>query len=88
MLEDLGLLEAAAGNYTGATGCFDLARTIYSKRDDILRTVLHEADALGKDKKAKRGLDLIRSVLKISPDAPASALLRKMEGELRGSLRR
>jgi len=88
MLEDLGLLEVAAGNYTGATGCFDLARTIYSKRDDILRTVLHEADALGKDKKAKRGLDLIRSVLRIAPDAPASALLRKLEGELRGSLRR
>jgi hypothetical protein len=88
MLEDLGLLEAAAENNAGATGCFDLARTLYTKRDDILRTVLHEADALGKDRKQKRALDLIRTVLRIAPDAPASALLRKKEGELRGSLGR
>ena len=88
MLEDLGLLELAAENYPGAAGCFDLARTLYTKRDDILRTVLHEADALGKDKKQKRALDLINSVLRISPDAPASSLLRKKAGELQGSLRR
>ncbi len=88
MLEDLGLLEVAAENYTGATGCFDLARTIYTGREDILRTVLHEADALGKDKKQKRALDLIRTVLRVAPNAPAAALLRKMEGQLQGSLRR
>jgi uncharacterized protein (TIGR03790 family) len=88
MLEDIGLLEMAAENYSNATGCFDLARTIYSKRDDILRTVLHEASALGKDKKAKRGIDLIRTVLRIAPDAPASSLLRKLEGELAGALKR
>lgn len=85
MLEDIGLLEMAAENYTGASGCFDLARTIYTKRDDILRTVLHESEALAKDKKAKRALDLIRTVLRIAPDAPASALLRKREGELLGA---
>ncbi len=83
MLEDVGLLEAAAENYVGAAGCFDLARTTYVKRDDILRTVLHEADALAKQNKAKRALDLIRGVLRIVPDAPASALLKKMEMELR-----
>ena len=82
MLEDIGLLEAAEENYVGASGCFDLARGIYSKRDDILRTVLHEADALAKQNKAKRGVDLIRSVLRIVPDAPASSLLKKMEMEL------
>jgi TIGR03790 family protein len=82
MLEDIGLLEAAAQNYVGASGCFDLARSIYSKRDDILRTVMHEADALAKQNKAKRGVDLIRSVLRIVPDAPASSLLKKMEMEL------
>lgn len=85
MLEDLGLLEAAAENYAGAAGSFDLARATYTKRDDILRTVLHEADALGKDRKAKRGLDLIRSVLRVSPNAPAASLLRKKEGELKGA---
>jgi uncharacterized protein (TIGR03790 family) len=88
MLEDVGLLEMTAENYTGATGCFDLARSIYTKRDDILRTVLHEANALGKDNKAKRGLDLIRNVLRIAPDAPASSLLRKLEGELAGAAKR
>jgi uncharacterized protein (TIGR03790 family) len=83
MLEDIGLLEAGAENYVGASGCFDLARTTYTKRDDILRTVLHEADALAKQNKAKRAVDLLRSVLRIVPDAPASALLKKMETEVR-----
>jgi len=85
MLEDVGLLEAAAENYVGASGCFDLARATYTKRDDILRTVLHEADALAKQNKAKRAEDLLRSVLRIVPDAPASALLKKMEMELRAT---
>lgn len=83
MLEDIGLLEAGAENYVGASGCFDLARTTYSKRDDILRTVLHEADALAKQNKPKRAVDLLQSVLRIVPDAPASSLLKKMETELR-----
>ena len=82
MLEDIGLLEAAAENYAGATGCFDLARTTYTKRDDILRTVLHEADAFARQNKPKRGADLLRSVLRIVPNAPASALLKKKEMEL------
>jgi uncharacterized protein (TIGR03790 family) len=85
MLEDLGLLEAAAGNYPAATGCFDLARTTYTKRDDILRAVLHQADAMAKDNKPKKALDLIRSVLRIVPDAPASALLKKLAAELRAT---
>lgn len=85
MLEDLGLIEAAAGDFPAAIGCFDLARTTYTKRDDILRTVLHEASAMAKDNKAKRAVDLIRSVLRIVPDAPASALLKKLEAELRAT---
>ncbi|HEX8899044.1 MAG TPA: hypothetical protein VF751_10120, partial [Chthoniobacterales bacterium] len=85
MLEDIGLLEAAAENYVGAAGCFDLARTTYTKRDDILRTVLHEADALAKQRQSKRALDLIRTVLRIAPDAPAASLLKKMEMELRAT---
>jgi hypothetical protein len=83
MLEDIGLLEAGAQNYVGASGCFDLARTTYSKRDDILRTVMHEAEALRRQNKTKSALDLIRTVLRVVPDAPASSLLRKIEGELR-----
>jgi hypothetical protein len=76
------LLEAGAENYVSATGCFDLARTTYTKRDDILRTVLHEADAFARQNNPKRGADLLRSVLKIVPSAPASALLKKKEMEL------
>jgi hypothetical protein len=85
MLEDIGLLEAAAQNPVGASSCFDLARTTYTKRDDILRTVLHEADALAKQNKPNRALDLVRTVLRIVPDAPASSLLKKMEMELRAT---
>ena len=85
MLEDIGLLEAGAENYAGASACFDLARTTYTKRDDILRTVLHEATALAKQNKAKRAIDLIRTVLRITPDAPASSLLKKLEMELRAT---
>jgi uncharacterized protein (TIGR03790 family) len=85
MLEDIGLLEAVAQNPVGASGCFDLARTTYTKRDDILRTVLHEADALAKQNKPNRALDLVRTVLRIVPDAPASSLLKKMEMELRAT---
>jgi uncharacterized protein (TIGR03790 family) len=85
MLEDIGLLEAAAENPVGASSCFDLARTTYTKRDDILRTVLHEADALAKQNKPNRALDLIRTVVRIVPDAPASSLLKKLEMELRAT---
>ena len=85
MLEDIGLLEAAAENPVGASGCFDLARATYTKRDDILRTVLHETEALAKQNKPKRAVDLIRTVLRVAPDAPASALLKKVEMELRAT---
>lgn len=85
MLEDLGLMEAAAGNYPSAAGCFDLARTVYTKRDDILRTVMEEANALAKQNKTKRALELLRGVLRIVSDAPASALLKKLETELRSA---
>jgi len=83
MMEDLGLMEARDGNFGPATSYFQQARAVYTKRDDILRVVLHEAEALGKQGKAKRGLELIRSVLRISADAPAAALLKKLESELR-----
>ena len=43
---------------------------------------MHEAEVLGKQNKAKRGIELIRSVLRIVPDAPASSLLKKLEMEL------
>lgn len=83
MIEDIGLMEAADGDFAAATSHFQLARACYAKRDDILRAVLEEADGWVKQKKPKRALDVIRSTLRIVPDAPASSLLRKMEQDLK-----
>jgi uncharacterized protein (TIGR03790 family) len=79
MIEDLGLMEARNGNFSAATDCFVQARTFYSNRDDILRLLLEEADALVKQGKPTQAVDLIRSELRTAPDAPAAPLLRKFE---------
>jgi uncharacterized protein (TIGR03790 family) len=82
MLEDLGLMEAGDGNFAVATSYFQQARACYSTRDDILRVVLEEVNALVRQNKSKRALELVRSVLRIVNDAP---LLRKVEHDLGGS---
>jgi hypothetical protein len=79
MIEDLGSIEARDRNFPAATDCFGQARTFYSNRDDILRLVLEETDALVKQGKPKRAIDLIRSTLRAAPDASAAPLLRKFE---------
>jgi hypothetical protein len=84
MMEDLGLMEATDGNFAAATNYFGQVRGCYSNRDDILRVTLEEADAWKKLNKPKRGLELVRSALRIAGDAPAAALLRKVEQDLRG----
>ena len=86
MFEDLGLMEAADGNLASATTYFGQARGCYSNRDDILRVVLEEADTWNKLKKPKRGIDLLRSSLRIAGDAPSGPLLRNLEQQLRGAL--
>ena len=85
MLEDLGLMEAAEGNFSAAATDFLQARACYNKRDDILRVVLEQTETYFKDKKPRRALDLIDSVLRVVPDAPAAALLRKMEQDIKAS---
>jgi hypothetical protein len=85
MLEDIGLMEARDGNFANATGNFSQARACYGSRDDILRVVLEECDALIKQNKQKRALDLLRSVLRIVNGAPSEPLLRKLEQELGGA---
>lgn len=46
MLEDLGLMEANAGNFASAINYFGQTRLSYAAvRDDILRVILEEADA-------------------------------------------
>jgi uncharacterized protein (TIGR03790 family) len=82
MIEDLGLMEARDGNFASACTHFQQARTLYTKRDDILRVVLEEADAWKNQNQPKRALDLVRSVLKIVSDTPTVALLKKIEQDL------
>ena len=82
MIEDLGLMEANEGNWIAATTYFQQARSVYTKRDDILRAVLHEAESWGKQGKPKRGVDAVRSVLRIVSDAPTIGLFKKVEQEL------
>ena len=83
MLEDLGLIEAGEGHYGFATAYFQQARGVYTKRADILRVVLEEADGWIKQNKPKRALELIRPVLKVVSDAPTAALFRKIESDIR-----
>jgi hypothetical protein len=85
MIEDLGLMETRDGNFPAATTYFQQARTVYTKRDDILRVVLEEANAWTKQEKPKRAVDLVRSVLKIVSDTPTAVLLKKIEQDLSGT---
>jgi uncharacterized protein (TIGR03790 family) len=83
MMEDLGAMEGRDGNFAAATSYFQQARATYTKRDDILRVVLEEADAWARQKKPNRALEVVRGALRISSDAPSASLLRKMEQELK-----
>jgi uncharacterized protein (TIGR03790 family) len=85
MLEDLGLMEMADNRFGVASSYLQQARACYNKRDDILRAALEQSDAFIKDKKPRRAIELIRSVVRVVPDAPASALFRKMEQEAMGT---
>ena len=75
-------MEARDGKWPSATTHFQQARSIYTKREDILRSVLHEADSWAKQGKPRRGAEVVRSVLRIISDAPSVALFKKVEQEL------
>jgi uncharacterized protein (TIGR03790 family) len=85
MLEDLALMEMASNNFGSASGYLQQARACYTKRDDILRAVIEQSNAFIKDNKPRRALDLIRSVLRVVPDAPAAALLKNLEQQANSS---
>ena len=84
MVEDLGWSELKEGNLPAATANFQQARSMYAKREDILRMVLAEADCLARQGKQKRALDVIRSVLRIVSNDATAALLREKEGQYGG----
>jgi tetratricopeptide (TPR) repeat protein len=82
MLEDVGLMELRDGKFANAIAGLEQARGAYSKRDDVIRCVLEECDALIKSGQPNRALDLVRRVLRIIPESPAVQLLHKMESDL------
>ena len=82
LIEDLGLMEKENGHFAAAVSYLQQARSLYTKPDDILRTVLEQADALIKSGDRKAALALVRSVAQLVPDAPATDLLRKIEQQL------
>ncbi|MEO7168248.1 MAG: TIGR03790 family protein [Spartobacteria bacterium] len=82
MLEDLGLIEKENGNFANAVSQLQRARSLYSQPGDILRTVLEQADALVKAGDRAAALTLLREVPRTLPNAPATALLKKIEQEL------
>lgn len=81
MMEDLALMELREKSFAPAISALQQARADYSKREDIVRCVLEECDALRQSGKAKRAAELAHMVLRIVPDSPAAALLRKVEAD-------
>jgi hypothetical protein len=82
MLEDLGLMEAHDGNWSEATGYFQQGRACYTKRDDILRVVLEEANAWLKQDNKKRALAVLHNALRVISESPTAELLRQKEREI------
>ena len=82
MMEDLGLREKENGNLPSAISCLKQARTFYHAPDDIMRTVLEQAEALIESGNKPAAIALIRSVSRLAPDAPAVGLLRRLEDKI------
>jgi uncharacterized protein (TIGR03790 family) len=82
MLEDIGLMMAHDANWAEATSYFQQVRACYTKREDILRVVLEEANAWIKQENPKQALALIRNALRVVSESPTAELLRQMEREL------
>ncbi len=82
MIEDLGLMEFADGDYANALSYFRQARTIYKNLDDILRVVLEQANTLIKQEKPGAALALLRSVLNVLPESTSAEPLRALQNQL------
>jgi uncharacterized protein HemY len=82
MLEDLGMMEAHDGKWQDAIGYFQQVRACYTKRDDILRVTLEEANAWVKLEDKKHALTILRNALRVVSESPTAELLRQKEREL------
>jgi uncharacterized protein (TIGR03790 family) len=83
MMEDVALMQQHDGDLAAASDHLEQARRCYANRDDVLRVTIEEADALVKQKKPERALELLRAALRSAPDASAAPLLKKMEEDFR-----
>ncbi len=81
VMEDIALMDLREKNFRAAITELQQARAGYTKREDIVRCVLEECDALVQSGKPKRAAELARMVLRIVPDSPAAPLLRKVESD-------
>lgn len=82
MIEDLGLRQKESGNAAAAVDYLQQARSVYTKPEDILRTVLEQADILIKTNDKKAALALVRRVARTAPAGPGKSRLQKIALEL------
>lgn len=82
MIEDLGLMQKEAGNFSAAMSCLRQARTIYKQRGDLLRVLFEEVDTLIDSGQKEAALTLVRNARRMVSDTPSATLLKKIEDEL------
>ena len=82
MLEDLGLMEEETGNFAAAISCLREARSAYSEPQDMLRTILEEADILRAQGDKKAALALLQKAERAATGSATADLLRRIEKEI------
>ena len=80
--EELGLLQAAAGDSAAAQSSWIQAWQTYKDPADQIRCVLHTVGALRREKKTSSALALLHEQMRRTPNAPATPLLKAIEAEL------
>ena len=80
IFENLGLLQANAGDAAAALRTFQEARKYYKQEDDIMRTAIHEVELLKGQK--KEALGLIKKMVHDHPKAHGVAILLAAQAAL------
>ncbi|HEY5036795.1 MAG TPA: TIGR03790 family protein [Chthoniobacterales bacterium] len=82
MIEDLGLMQKEAGNFTTALSCLRQVRVIYKQRGDLMRVLLEEVDTLIDSGQKEEALTLVQKARRMTADTPSAVLLKKIEDQL------
>lgn len=80
--EELGLLQASAGDADAALGSYKQAIANYNKGEDMLRVCLDAAEILKTKGKTKEALALLQKCERISPQARGAGLVCAFEIQL------